>query len=76
MGIVSRGSNSGGGGSGPVNASHGESLSEDHNTKKTERRRSPWEIEGIIGKESKDKGKGKSRGSEIGIRVPKSRLSS
>ena len=75
VGIVSPGSNSGGGGSGPVNASHGRSVSDDHNTKKTERR-NPWEIEGLIGKESKSKGKGKTRGSEIGIGVPKSRLSS
>ncbi|CAL8583153.1 hypothetical protein XPA_008787 [Xanthoria parietina] len=81
VGIVSPGSgNSGGGGGGGsggagLNASHGRSVSDDHNTKKTERR-NPWEIEGLIGKESRSKGKGKTRGSEIGIGVPKSRLSS
>lgn len=68
VGIVSPGSGSGGGG---LNATRGTSVSDNHTTKKTERR-NPWEIEGLIGKE--DKGKG--RDSEIGIGVPKSRLSS
>ncbi len=77
VGIVSPGSGSGGGGGGGgsggggLNATRGTSVSDNHTTKKTERR-NPWEIEGLIGKE--DKGKG--RDSEIGIGVPKSRLSS
>lgn len=79
VGIVSPGSigggGSGGGGGGPVNASHGRSVSDDHNTIKTERIR-PWETGGFTGKEGKGKSKGKARDSEIGIRVAKSRLSS